>query len=353
MMQVLASCRVGNISTLNVAGALNSLSPHPVNYRIISSSLYQPTSHRRLHRIAKRPIPHLRFLSTTSIRTPNNRPTTNMSTSKSAQSLIPSDPAKVMVIRSPHPLLTTFSTPFLRFGRIKVGGRGTLIELSSGHLAIFSPVALTDDVRATVSSKGSGTVKYIIAPDIEHHIFVTPWAKAYPEAEIIGVEGLPEKREGDEATKGIKFHHVYSKGNKRDLRVGREFDEDFEVEFVHSHQNKELALLHKPSKTLIQADLLFNLPATEQFSKSGVSATSGILTKLFGGIMNLRGDATWQKRAIWYGVAGKDRKGFAESVARIEKWDFDRIVPCHGDVIETGGKQKFEGLMNWFKDVKQ
>ena len=276
-----------------------------------------------------------------------------MSTSKSAASLIPSDPAKVMVIRSPHPLLTTFSTPFLRFSRIKVGGRGTLIQLSSGNLAIFSPVALTDDVRATVASKGSGTVRYIIAPDIEHHIFISTWAKAFPDAEIVGVEGLPEKREGDEATRGLKFHHVFTKSNKRDLKVGPEFDADFEVEFVDAHQNKELALLHKPSRSLIQADLVFNLPATEQFSRSGVSATSGLLTKLFGGVMHLRGDAVWQKRALWYGVASKDRKGFAESVARIGKWDFDRIVPCHGDVIETGGKDKFVGLMSWFKDVKQ
>jgi hypothetical protein len=22
-------------------------------------------------------------------------------------------------------------------------------------------------------------------------------------------------------------------------------------------------------------------------------------------------------------------------------WDFDKIVPCHGDVIETGGKEKW------------
>jgi hypothetical protein len=275
-----------------------------------------------------------------------------MSTSKSAASLIPSDPSKVMVIRSPHPLLTTFSTPFLRFGHVKIGGRGTLIQLSSGNLAIFSPVALTDEVRSTVSSKGSGTLKYIIAPDIEHHIFVSPWAKAYPEAEIIGVEGLPEKREGDEATRGVKFTHVYSQGNKRDLRVSEEFERDFDAEFVHSHSNKELALLHKPSKTLIQADLMFNLPATEQFSKAGVSATSGIFTKLFGSIMNIRGDATWQKRAIWYGVASKDRKGFAESARRIGAWDFERIIPCHGDVIETGGREKWNGLMSWFKDLK-
>lgn len=266
--------------------------------------------------------------------------------SKSAQSLIPSDPSKVMVIRTLDQYITTFSTPFLRFSRIKIGGRGTLVRLASGNLAIFSPVALTDEVRSTVASKGQ--LKYIVAPDIEHHIFVGPWAKAYPDAEVIGMEGLPEKREGDAETKGVKFHHVYSKGNKRDLRIGEEFDREFEVEFFDSHQNKELVFCHKPSRTLIEADLMFNLPATEQFSRSGVSATSGILTRLFAGIMHTRGDMVWQKRFLWYGAAGKDRKGFAESAKRVQGWDFDRIVPCHGDVVDKGGKEKYETLVSWF-----
>ena len=40
--------------------------------------------------------------------------------------LIPSNPEQVMVIRKVTPDITTLSVPFLRFGHIKVGGRGTL-----------------------------------------------------------------------------------------------------------------------------------------------------------------------------------------------------------------------------------
>jgi hypothetical protein len=253
-----------------------------------------------------------------------------------------------MVIRDIHPQITTLSTPFLRFGRIKVGGRGTLIKLNTGNLAIISPVALTPEVQTLITKKG-GSLAYIVAPDIEHHIFVSPWSQAFPEAQVIGPAGLPEKREGDPSTKGTKFAHVFSASNKHDLRVSDEWDAEFEVEFFDAHQNRELAILHKPSKTLIQADIMFNLPATEQFSKSGVSAESGLLTKLFGGlIMNTRGNMVWQKRAIWYGTAAKDREGFAKSVKRVNGWEFDRVVPCHGDVIEVGGKEKWVELMSWF-----
>jgi hypothetical protein len=30
---------------------------------------------------------------------------------------------------------------------------------------------------------------------------------------------------------------------------------------------------------------------------------------------------------------------FAEANAVVESWDFDRIIPCHGDVVDTGGKE--------------
>lgn len=50
--------------------------------------------------------------------------------------LIPKDPEKVMVIRDVVPrTITTLSVPFLRFGRIKVGGRGTIGTERDGQLS--------------------------------------------------------------------------------------------------------------------------------------------------------------------------------------------------------------------------
>jgi hypothetical protein len=204
--------------------------------------------------------------------------------------------------------------------------------MQNGSLAVFSPVALTDEVKAKVASLGE--VKYITALDIEHHIFLGPWHSAYPTAKVLGPEGLPEKRK--KANKeDVPFSHIFSK-SKPVTSVDAEFDREFDYEFVYAHQNKEIVFNHKPTGTLIQADLLFNYPAREQFSRTGVSATSGILTKLFGAVTSTQGNG--QTRLLWYGVSAGDRLGFAKSVARIEKWDFDRVVGCHGDVIESGGK---------------
>ena len=220
------------------------------------------------------------------------------------------------------------------------------VRMSNGALAVFSPTALTPEVRSTLDAMG-GNVKYITAPDIEHHIFISDWAKAFPSASVLGVEGLPEKREKNPETKGTKFSHVWTKANKSSFKVDADFDKDFDYEFVDAHQNKELVFNFRPDRTVIQADLFFNLPATEQYSKSGDSATTGIMTKLFNSLMNTRGSATAQKRFIWYGPSSSDRKGFHESIHRINGWDFDRVIPCHGDVLETGGKGIFQKVMEW------
>ena len=72
-----------------------------------------------------------------------------------------------------------------------------------------------------------------------------------------------------------------------------------------------------------------------------------MLTRFFIGLMNARGDAKWQRRFLWYVASSKDRKGFSQSMKRIDGWDFEKIIPCHGDVIESGGKGIFRKVMEW------
>ena len=240
------------------------------------------------------------------------------------------------------------------------------MRLQSGAVAVFSPVALTDDVKRKVAELGE--VKYIAALDAEvhlpfstlppfphsnkatqHHIFLGPWHQAYPNAQVLGPETLPEKR-AKQKNENVPFAFVFSKA-KPITSISPEFDAEFDWEYVPAHVNKELVFHHKPTRSLITADLMFNLPATEQFSRTGVQPNSGILTKIFGALTNTKGTAIWQQRMIWYGTSASDRPGFAQSVARINKWGFERIIPCHGDVIEGNGKGIFEKVFKWHLDL--
>lgn len=224
------------------------------------------------------------------------------------------------------------------------------MRLSSGELAVFSPVALTPEVREKLPQLGS-TVRYIIAPDMEHHIFISEWAKAFPEARIIGPAGLPEKRakQDDEKVGKEEFFKVFEASKKRETTIAPDFDADFEYEFVDAHPNKELVFFYKPEKILIQADLMFNLPATEQYSKvpEAERQKSGFADRLFQSLQNTEGEAKGTKRMLWYLMSRSDRPGFNDSVQRINKWDFETIIPCHGETMIGNGKQLFEKIFEW------
>jgi hypothetical protein len=121
---------------------------------------------------------------------------------------------------------------------------------------------------------------------------------------------------------------------------------------VDAHPNRELVFFHCPSRTLVQADLLFNLPATEQYSRAGGGAETGWATRRAVGLMGTAGEAMGQRRVLWYGFSARDRVRFDASVRRINSWGFENIIPCHGDVMLGDGKEVFEKVMKWHLQSK-
>lgn len=218
-------------------------------------------------------------------------------------------------------------------------------------MAVFSPIALTDDVKAKVATLG-GDVKYIVAPDIEHHIFISEWATAYPGAKLIGPEGLPEKRAkaapSDPKIGTEEFAVVFHAPDKLTQKVDEEFDRDFAYEYVDAHANKELVFFYKPDRVLVEADLMFNLPAHEQYSRTPESENKpGLPARLFIGMNSTEGEAKGMKRFLWYVLSARDRAGFNESIARIDTWDFVTLVPCHGETIVGTAKDTFRKVFEW------
>ena len=152
---------------------------------------------------------------------------------------------------------------------------------------------------------------------------------------------------------GSRHYGEGKEGVSAKYGVDEEFDKVFDATFVPAHANKELVFnYHDPDEggkgTLVTADLLFNLPAKQQYEKSPESATTGILTRLFT-LINGTGPSQikWQRYFIWYAISAGDRKGFGKSVKEIEGWSFDRIVPCHGNVVRENGRALFRSVFDW------
>jgi len=99
-----------------------------------------------------------------------------------------------------------FSRPFLRVNLFKIGGRATAVRLSNGDVFLVSPTAPDDATKAALDKIGK--VKYLAAPDVEHHLFIKPYKEIYPDAEIIAMEGLPEIKDG------LKVDHLFTEKDK-------------------------------------------------------------------------------------------------------------------------------------------
>jgi hypothetical protein len=105
-------------------------------------------------------------------------------------------------------------------------------------------------------------------------MYLKDWKGVYPEAEVIGPQGLDANLNG-----AVKFDFLFTP-QTLDKSFG---DGDGEViaHYFPGYDSKEIAFLHAPSKTMLNADLAETLPAKEQYSQSGEDATTGFWTKLF------------------------------------------------------------------------
>jgi hypothetical protein len=114
------------------------------------------------------------------------------------------------------------------------------VRLQSGSLAIFSPVALTPTVQSKLKSLSPNPAHtYLIAPDMEHHIFLSAWYSHFPSSHVIAPEGLAEKRatqnKTDKTVTIIPFSTIFTAQNKSEIKISEEFDKEFEYEYLPSH----------------------------------------------------------------------------------------------------------------------
>ncbi|KAH9810865.1 hypothetical protein DFH28DRAFT_984416 [Melampsora americana] len=242
-----------------------------------------------------------------------------------------------VVIREVVPGVMTFSKPFKRLGLQPIGGRTTAIKLSDDTVWVLASTPLGEETKTKIDSLGQ--VKHIAIADIEHTGFTSEYAKAYPSAKIYGPEGSAHKTK-------LEVAEWTAKGPSPMDQAEGAVKSEIKAEYFDGFVNKDIAFLHVPSKTLIEADLLFNLPANEQYSKSSESPTS-----FLDRFVSLKPDTVFHQRFL-YNIAAKDKVCMARSASKVFQWDFDRIIPCHGDVIETGGKAAWHSAFSlYFSDI--
>jgi hypothetical protein len=137
---------------------------------------------------------------------------------------------------------------------------------------------------------------------------------AYPGVELLAGPGLRKRR------KDVDFDADLSE--RPDARWGDVLDQ---APFRGNRLLPEIEFLHRPSRTLILADLAMNL------GESPSRATRALI-RLGGMRGRLRATPVFR-------LTTRDRAAAGRDLQRILAWDFDRVIPGHGAVWESGGKE--------------
>lgn len=200
----------------------------------------------------------------------------------------------------------------LKFYGIELGTRMTVIGIEDG-LLVHSPIRLTDEIGAQLERDGQ--VRWIVAPNKWHHLFVQDFKRRFPQAELYGAPGLDKKRAD------ISFTRILS--NEQDFPWNPSVSHQL-IEGVPFYN--EVVFFHPPTKTLILTDLAVNI-------REGRS----LLTRVFLSLIGTYGRFGWSTMEKMIFI--RDKVAFRRSLENVLAWDFDRIVLAHGTPIETNGKE--------------
>jgi hypothetical protein len=192
--------------------------------------------------------------------------------------------------------------------------RTVLIPVPGGRVLLSPASTLTPDALAR-----AGAVTDIVAPTLFHTAGMAAAAAAHPTARLWGVRGAAQK------VPGLAWSGVLGEG-------GWPHDGLLSVHPIEGiPKANECVLLHRPSRTLLVADLAFNLTKAR-----GVGAW--LILSLFGTHHRFGVSRLFLKMVA-------DRPAFVASMARIAALDFDHLVPSHGEpVLHVGRARLVEAL---------
>jgi hypothetical protein len=127
--------------------------------------------------------------------------------------------------------------------------RMTVLRLSSGDLLLHSPVQYSQAIRSEL--EGLGRIKYLLAPNIAHWMFLADWQTKLPDALTFVAPGLASRSQVRRA--GIRIDRELGGGTPS------EWADDIETVLVSAPFFGEVELFDKRSRTLILTDLVQNL----------------------------------------------------------------------------------------------
>lgn len=202
--------------------------------------------------------------------------------------------------------------------------RMAVVRLSGGGLWIWSPVALSDDLRSALS--GLGEVRFVVAPNTLHHLFLPEWRKAFPNARVHAAPGLTARAPTVEAD--------------AELTDGSapEWADDLDQVVVGGNRiTAEVVFFHRNSATVLFTDLIQQFPAGWFTGWRAWAAKLDLMV----------GDEPSVPRK--FRLAFTDRRAARTALRRILAWPSEQVVMAHGAPVRRDGRAFIGRAFGWLR----
>ena len=195
----------------------------------------------------------------------------------------------------------------------------TIIRLDSGKLLIHSTAPFTANDVDAINHVGNPT--WLVEAMLDHDTFSQEGRSAFPDIPYLGPPGFDERVSAP----------ILPLDTPPD-----EWSPEIEILQIDGNPSfSEHIFFHKPSRTLIVADLIFN------YRKAPNLWTKLLLFPAMG-FRHAPGMSKRFRNAI------TDKMAFRQSLEQMFEWDFERIIVGHGQVVETQGKPIADRLFKQF-----
>lgn len=198
--------------------------------------------------------------------------------------------------------------------------RMAVIRLPDGGLLIWSPVAHSEALRQAVETLGP--VTHLVAPNNLHHMFLSEWIAAYPDAKVHGAPGLAEKRPDIAFDTTLTLDTPICDG----------------IDHVVIGGNKittEVVFFHPASATVLVTDLLQNLPRDWFSGWRRWVARMDLMTEP---------QPTVPRK---FRLGFRDRSLARAAIDRVLDWPCERVIIAHGTPIQSGGQAFLQNAFSW------
>lgn len=200
--------------------------------------------------------------------------------------------------------------------------RMAVIRLADGGLFVWSPIQLSDDLRAAVDALGE--VRHLIAPNSMHHLFVAEWLRAYPAAKLHATLGLRQKRDDLDFDSDLEDAPAPAWAGEIDQVLVR-----------GNRITTEVVFFHRRSGTTIFTDLI------QHFGPTWFTGWRAIVARL--DLMTAPEPEVPRK----FRVAFVDRRAARMALDRILAWPTEKVVMAHAPPVETDGRAFIARAFRW------